>query len=515
MVGVGRPCFAGEERVEKMPLPSKDLEYLRLVSEAAFANPFGSRRVRLDQQLSGRRGDDTTYLDVLTDRVSERLAEINNAASRTELSEDETLLLRSAVAFEQFHRFVVPMDALIRRQLREQDVVEVPFARDLLRGLIAGGFPAERAEHLLALFYQMRRAWFFIDESLVGSSPSMQALREGLWNAVFTRDVRRYESYLHNKMEDFSTLLLGETGTGKGAAASAVGRSAYISFDAKKDAFTQHFDDFFVPINLSQFSESLLESELFGHKKGAFTGAIEAYTGVFGRCQPRGTILLDEIGELHVTVQIKLLRVLQDRVFSPVGSHQQVRFEGRVLAATNRTLEALRSPTGFRDDFYYRLSSHHVFMPPLRVRLAEDPAELDRLIESLLARLLGVKTAPRELLEELKGAIHRDTGEGYGWPGNVRELEQAIRRVLLTGSCVPEVTAGDAARSGPADCAGTGDAPEDWVASVRRGMMTAEELLQGYCVLLHSQLGTFAEVARRTELDRRTVKKYIEQANEA
>ena len=485
-----------------MSFPSADLDFLRLVAEAAFANPFGERRLALDSKLSGRPSDDPAVLDVLTDKISERLKSIAERGHGV-LSEEEERLLASAVAFEQFHRFVGPMDALIRKQLRDVSAAEVPFAADLLGALTARGFEPQRAEHLLALFYQMRRAWFFIDESLVGTSASMRSLRESLWNAVFTRDIRRYESYLHDRMEDFSTLLLGETGTGKGAAASAVGRSAYIPYNAPKACFIEHFDEAFVPINLSQFSESVLESELFGHKKGAFTGAIEAYGGVFGRCKPRGTILLDEIGELTVAVQIKLLRVLQDRVYSPMGSHQQLRFEGRVLAATNRTLAELRGPGGFRDDFYYRLSSHHVFMPPLRVRLSEDPAELGRLIEGLLARLLGVRTVPQELLGEVSEAVHRDTGVEYAWPGNVRELEQAIRRVLLTGRCVPEaVNVNDGSSSFASD-----PEIENWIERLAQGVLTAEEVLQAYCRMLHDQLGTYVEVARRTGLDRRTVKK--------
>lgn len=488
-----------------MGLSAEDLDFLELVSEAAFANPFGARRAELDEALSGRPEGDPALVDVLTDRVSARLSNIKahiEDLDRSALGEREEALFTSAVAFAQFHRFVPQMDALLRRQLRESEAVAVPFAADLLRELTAQGFDVARAEHLVALFYQMRRAWFFIDESLVGTSGCMQTLREGLWNAVFTRDVRRYEATLHSKMEDFSILLLGETGTGKGAAAAAVGRSAYIPFDGKRMAFATHFDDAFVPINLSQFSESLLESELFGHKKGAFTGAIEAFMGVLGRCKPHGTIFLDEIGEISSTVQIKLLRVLQDRVYSPVGSHQQLRFEGRVLAATNRSLPELRGPDGFRDDFYYRLSSQHVFLPALRLRVQEDASELDRLIENLLARMLGVRVAPPPLLDDVRTAVHRDVPGDYPWPGNVRELEQSLRRVLLTGRCVPE---GSAAPQAPAKAY---DSP--FLSAVASGTLSSEEVLQGYCALLYEQLGTFVDVARRTGLDRRTVKKYVD-----
>ena len=116
----------------------------------------------------------------------------------------------------------------------------------------------------------------------------------------------------------------------------------------------------FLPINLAAFGRGVLESELFGHVKGAFTGAIEAHRGVFGRCPPHGVIFLDEIGEVDTTVQVKLLHVLQERRFASVGSHTSERFAGRVLAATNQPVESLRSDGRFRDDLFYRpMLGHH------------------------------------------------------------------------------------------------------------------------------------------------------------
>ncbi len=134
----------------------------------------------------------------------------------------------------------------------------------------------------------------------------MRNLRLHLWNNVFTHDIRWYEQYLWNRMEDFSTLLLGETGTGKGTAAAAIGRSGFIPYDEKKGCFTESFTRNFIAINLSQFAESLIESELFGHKKGAFTGAVEHHDGVFTRCTPYGSIFLDEVGDISVPIQVKL-----------------------------------------------------------------------------------------------------------------------------------------------------------------------------------------------------------------
>src|SRR5438093_11021295 len=179
----------------------------------------------------------------------------------------------------------------------------------------------------------------------------MCELRRNLWQNVFTQEIRLYERYLWDRLEDFSTLLLGETGTGKGTAAAAIGRSGFIPFDEKQGRFVESFTRSFIALNLSQHPETLIESELFGHKKGAFTGAVEAHEGVFARCSPHGAIFLDEIGDVPTPIQIKLLHVLQERTFSPVGSHEKLRFRGRVIAATNQPLDVLREKQLFRDDF--------------------------------------------------------------------------------------------------------------------------------------------------------------------
>jgi DNA-binding NtrC family response regulator len=296
-------------------------------------------------------------------------------------------------------------------------------------------------------------------------------------------------------MEDFSTLLLGETGTGKGTAAAAIGRSGYIPFDEARGCFAESFLRSFIALNLSQFPETLIESELFGHRKGAFTGAVEAHEGVLARCSPHGAIFLDEIGDAGVPVQIKLLQVLQERTFTPVGSHEKARFRGRVIAATNRPLETLRRRSLFRDDFFYRLCSDVIEVPPLRQRLREEPGELRQLIEHALRGMVGEPAA--ELAVRLETGVRRSPGERYDWPGNVRELEQAIRRMLLTG----EYT-GSAPSRRP-------DPLEQLITGIEAEALDADALLAGYCRLLYEGSGNYEAVARRTHLDRRTVKRYL------
>jgi DNA-binding NtrC family response regulator len=324
----------------------------------------------------------------------------------------------------------------------------------------------------------------------------MKQLRRHLWNNVFTHDIRLYERHLWDRMEDFSTMLLGDTGTGKGTAAAAIGRSGFIPFDEKHGCFAESFTSSFTALNLSQFPETLIESELFGHRKGAFTGAVEAHEGIFARCSPHGAIFLDEIGDASVPVQIKLLHVLQERVFSPVGSHDKLRFRGRIIAATNKPLDKLRTEGQFRDDFFYRLCSDVITVPSLAQRIAEEPVELDDLIALIVHRSTGAESP--ELVALVRDVIDSSLGKAYAWPGNVRELEQAVRRILLTRHYE-----GNHKAVAP-------DLLGRLQAGLAAGTLDADTLLAGYCALLHQRHATYEEVARRTNLDRRTVKAYVE-----
>lgn len=481
-------------------LGGDDRIFLERISRAVVANPFSDERAAIDREISGASAGVPpgqalemalrklrTFLDELEARGGGRTDQFR-AADRE--------LIRTAFLFDVFHRFTGSFDALIRKQTESAEPCRAPFAAEALALLAQRGFAPQEAARYFAIFYQLRRAFYFINDALVGRSECMKELRLALWNNVFTRDLRLYERHLWNRMEDFSTLLLGETGTGKGAAAAAIGQSGFIPFDEKKLCFEQNFMGTFIPLNLSQFPETLIESELFGHRKGAFTGAVESHEGVFARCSPHGAIFLDEIGDVGIPVQIKLLKVLQEREFSPVGSHEKRRFRGRVIAASNRSVGELRSRGQFRDDFFYRLCSDVITVPPLRQRLAEDPAELDDLLTVMIQRIIG--HADDALQSDVHKAISTNLGPGYAWPGNVRELEQGVRRILLTRRYD-----GDA-RNEPASTDGR------LARQMQEGALNARQLLASYCALLHERLGTYEAVSRRTGLDRRTVKKHVD-----
>jgi len=486
----------------KTALSSANWDFFNRVAAAAFANPFGERRDELDKLIAGITASTPPdkALNAVLHRVDQSVTQLVRAgeANLGQIDGERREVLRVVFLFHVFHRYLDQFDKLIQDQGNNGDTpCRVTFSREVMTDLANFGLSDQEVLRTFALFYQLRRAFFFIKSGLVGNSAAMRTLRKHLWGCLFTHDIRWFASRLWDRMEDFSILLLGETGTGKGAAAAAIGRAGFIPFDPAKNCFTASFTRNFIAINLSQYSEGVLESELFGHRKGAFTGAVEHHEGLFSRCPPHGVIFLDEIGDISIQVQIKLLQVLQERVFSPVGSHEIRRFNGRVVAATNRPLDKLMAEGRFRDDFYYRLCSDVITLPPLRQRIREEPAELDLLLGSILSRLTDGRTTSREQ-QLVRKVLERDLGPEYPWPGNVRELEQAVKRIIITGHYHGITT-------GTAD----GDALAELADAMREGKVDAEELLSAYCTMLHQQLGTYEEVARRTNLDRRTVKKYI------
>jgi DNA-binding NtrC family response regulator len=427
--------------------------------------------------------------------VEHRLNKYATLADLERLDAKDRRLMLSAFLYICYHHHIPAFDELIARQIAGKDSLPMDrTARSVVGELAQRGIEEGEATRYFAYFYQLRRGFHFIGR-LTGKCESMRELRRGLWNNTFTHDMRAYHDSLSTRMEDFSTLLLGETGTGKGDAAAAIGRSEFIPYRPDKHAFAISFNDSFTSINLSQFPETLIESELFGHRKGSFTGAIDHHVGVFERCNAHGALFLDEIGEVSAPIQIKLLRVLQDRTFTPLGSHETKRFAGRVIAATNRSWAELRGEGRFRADFYYRLCSDVIQVPTLRQRIAESPSELEDLVRLLLTRIAD--DSRDGLVSVVMEALHRDLPPAYPWPGNVRELEQAMRRILLTGRYTSDHGSADAG------------AEQKFSDLVCAGQLSATDLLGRYCAMLYRQLGTYADVAERTGLDRRTARKYI------
>jgi len=234
-----------------------------------------------------------------------------------------------------------------------------------------------------------------VHKGFIGNSKVMQRIFTAITKAAST---------------SATVLITGESGTGKELTARA------IHYGSTRSSAP------FVPVNCGSIPETLLESELFGHVKGAFTGATESRAGFF-HAADGGTIFLDEVSDMSLAMQVKLLRVLQDREVCMVGSNRARKVDVRILAATNKSLDGLVKKESFREDLFYRLNVITIFMPPLRER-GNDILLLARHFAAQFAAELG-KPVPRfsdKALQSLKN---------YDWPGNVRELENVIQRLVV------------------------------------------------------------------------------------
>ncbi|MDO6459162.1 sigma-54 dependent transcriptional regulator [Granulosicoccaceae sp. 1_MG-2023] len=263
-----------------------------------------------------------------------------------------------------------------------------------------------------------------------------------------------------------SVLITGQSGTGKEIAARSI------------HALSERADKPFVPVNCAAIPHDMIEAELFGHLKGAFTGATGARDGLFLHARG-GTLFLDEIGEMPLATQSKLLRALESRRIRPLGSSREVPVDVRFLFATNAELESAVEQGKFRADLYYRINVMQIAMPPLSER-REDIAELSKLFMERLSHQLGM--APVPLTEQTLAAL-----QNYDWPGNVRELRNTIERALILGEF-------------PEDFAGSENMPEE---SGSDSLAAAER--RHILRVLEESGGNRAEAARRLGISRKTI----------
>jgi DNA-binding NtrC family response regulator len=288
------------------------------------------------------------------------------------------------------------------------DYVVKPFDVEELKIIVSRGLAERRLrEENLRLKRDLTERYSF--ENMIGKSRAMQEIYTLIEKVAGT---------------DSTVLITGESGTGKEMAARAV-----------------HFqggrrDGQFVSINCAALPENLLESELFGHAKGSFTGAVVDKKGMFEVAQ-KGTLFLDEVGEMSPWTQVKLLRALQERTIRRVGGTEEIPVDVRIIAATNQDIKKRIQEGKFREDLYYRLNVISFDMPPLRKRTEDIPLLVTHFLQKYCERL-GKK--PKRFTPEVIGLL-----EAYTWPGNIRELENVIERIVaiedretVTASCLPK-----------------------------------------------------------------------------
>jgi len=496
-------------------LTDRERDFATAVSGLAYVNPFLPERIDWERRAlgdehapsdavwhagTGEVGANPNELRIaerataLAETVRERLAK-KGRATPTELE-----LHQDVVAYVLYYRYQDRLYRAIDGEGRAGFAFYGDFAADCERFLAPAGGARPRldAAHLFACCYQVRRAFHYIFRSLIGGSMPSARLRAQVWQSIFTHDLRRYQRALYHRMGDVTTLITGPSGTGKELVARAIALSRYIPFDPGTRRFGERPEESFFPLNLSALSPTLIESELFGHRRGAFTGAVDHRVGWLEVCPPLGTVFLDEIGDVDAAIQIKLLRVLETRTFQRLGDTRPQTFRGKIVAATHRDLGREMGAGRFREDLYYRLCADRVETPSLAERIRDSPQELSDLVLFLAQRQVGEEMAP-DLAREVVAWIDLRLGRGYSWPGNVRELAQCVSNVLIRHDYQP---AASRAAASPR---------EALAAEILSGRLSADEVLNRYCTLIYAETGGYQEAARRLGLDRRTVKARVDE----
>lgn len=506
-------------------MATSDRIFIQAVAGMAYENPFTPARLDLEQQALGDAyakrplawnldpysTDRDPNVAAILDR-SERLLPDCRKRLLKAIHEADSPTLSTCAAFGLFwlfHRYIKELDSLIKAELTHTGEIR-PRARfwpkfkteaeDLFGPLITAGFPHLRAADTLAFFYQVRRAFLNIFTYIIGASSPAKALRARVWNSIFTHNLARYQRGLHSRMADIATLITGPSGTGKELIARAIGWSQFIPFDESTQSFTASHTAHFFPLHLAALSPTLIESELFGHRKGAFTGALTDHRGYFETCAQHGSVFLDEIGEAAPEIQVKLLRVLQTRQFQRLGETEPRKFLGKTIAATNRDLSVAMQSGAFREDLFFRLCADRLETVPLHAILSEQPSELPFLVRHICINVAGDAEADL-LASEAVEKISRSYASDYSWPGNFRELEQCVRNILVHGECPPP-QAERTSLSQP-------QSVEAALKSLSIKNWTATTLLSAYTQAVFKECGQIEETARRLNLDRRTVKKYL------
>jgi transcriptional regulator with AAA-type ATPase domain len=482
------------------------MTFLEAVSRLAYANPFLPERVELERAALGAEfveGEPVWSYRAEQPGPRENVWRVYRKLEpllermRTRLPEN-LVLYEDAVLYLLYTRYYGSFFEASEKKGAGRWRFYASFAADWTHffGIDGVRFPSgHEPRHTFACFRQIQRAFDVVFRDIIGGSMPAAKLRAAIWQSIFTHDMRRYRRTLYARMGEFATLITGPSGTGKELAARAVAESRYAAFDERRLSFANDGVSPFFPINISALSPALVESELFGHRRGSFTGAVADRRGWLETCPESGSVFLDELGEMELAIQVKLLRVIETRTFHAVGDTAGKQFQGKLITATNRDLPTLMQRGQFREDLYYRLCSDQVTTPRLADQITDSPGVLRELVQYMARRVAGAEG--EELADEVMRWIEENLGAGYEWPGNYRELEQCVKNVLIRRNYRPSRAAAE-------------DPLEQFAAEARRGELTADELLTRYCTIVYAKAGSYEETARRLGLDRRTVKAKVD-----
>jgi len=486
---------------------------LEAIGRLGFINPFGDERRTLEAMILGDESvassawsrpldwslEDPVLQAIQRDAEAQLKRAQAGLARGEQPSERERELIRGVALYVLYYRYEQAFYLEITADAASPKIdFYDAFCDDFTELLEHVGPPSwgRTPAQLFAIFYQSRRAFHFVYHQILGTSRAAAQLRSSVWESVFTHDPLRYLDHLQGRMHEVSTLILGPSGTGKELVASAIGFSRFIGFDVSRRRFRTDFRDQFHALHVAAMSKTLIESELFGHKKGAFTGAAEDRAGHLEGKWPSDTVFLDEIGELDGEVQVKLLRVLQSRKFHRLGDTQPREFGGKVVAATNQNLSEEMAAGRFRGDLYYRLCADIIHTPSLREQLRGSLDELRHLVTVIVQRALG--SADPDLIDSIVGGIEANVGASYPWPGNMRELEQCVRNLLIHDRYTPP--------DAPAPKRGL----QALFAEMQSGQADMDRVMSAYSSWVYAQKGSFEKAAQALGVDRRTVSKHVD-----
>jgi DNA-binding NtrC family response regulator len=512
---------------DPMLFTKPEREVVENLVRLAYANPFLPERMQLEGKLlghdanfdlkvlhraaefpSGSLHSNTIALRALTFEhlglaYGRLLKAVDATSDELQLYEDLALFSLYLLVEEEFEDLVIEAEQA-RRSTRRLGCWAL-FSSEHHRLLGALGEKQvlkHSSEHAFACFFQVTRAFKHIFDQILGSSMQAAQLRASVWESIFSYDLRRYSRWLYRSIDQIATLITGPSGTGKELVARAIGVSRYIPFDTQREVFAVDYDAAFYAVNLSALPATLIESELFGHRKGAFTGATSDRIGWLEQCPSTGAVFLDEIGELDGALQVKLLRVLQTRKFQRLGETTDRAFQGKLIAATNRDLAFEMQSGRFRHDLYYRLCADQIATPSLFEQLQASPEDLKHFVAHVAKRIFGeVSDDLDAFCSETVRWIEQHLGRTYRWPGNIRELEQCVRNLLIHQNYKPATTLPTESENLPLIA---------FLSDVEQGTLSRDELLGRYFALVMSHTTTLEAASDQLGVDRRTLKRLID-----